>query len=105
MPRFTYRRLTDKEFTLELARRNMTPGAFARIFGVNLNTANRWASGELDIPPWVPIALTLLSLEGGLGTARMAAAAFIAADNAYPERGDFPYLRERELPADVEQGD
>lgn len=102
--RFTYRRLTADEFIAELHRRDMSIPSFARIFGVRLETAERWAASG-DIPPWVPIALTLMSLEGGLGTARMAAATFIQTDNLRPELGAFPYQNRRELPPDLEAGD
>jgi hypothetical protein len=102
--RFTYRRLTPLEFSTELGRQNMTIPTFARIFGVNLKTAERWAAVG-DIPPWVPIAMTLLSMEGALGLARMAAAEFIERDNLRPELGAFPYKAMREMPNDFEQGD
>jgi hypothetical protein len=102
--RFTYRRLTAEEFNAELDRQSMTIPSFARIFGVNLKTAEKWAAAG-DIPPWVPIAMTLLTPEGSLGLARMAAARFIERDNLRPELGDFPYLALRELPADAESGE
>jgi hypothetical protein len=103
-PRFIYRRLTAEEFNAELDRQNMTIPSFARIFGVNLKTAEKWAAAG-DIPPWVPIAMTLLSAAGALGLARMAAADFIERDNLRPELGAFPYKKLRDLPADAEQGD
>lgn len=103
-PRFTYRRLTPEEFNAELDRQGMTVPSFARIFGANLKTVEKWASAG-DIPPWVPIAMTLLSIEGALGTARMAAADFIEQDNLRPELGRFPYKTLRDVPADFEQGE
>src|SRR4030081_1873196 len=99
--RFTYRRLTPEEFNAELDRQQMTIPSFARIFGVNLKTAEKWASAG-DIPPWVPIAMTLLSMEGALGLARLAAAEFIERDNLRPGLGDFPYKALREMPSDFE---
>ena len=102
--RFTYRRLTAQEFNAELDRQGMSIPSFARIFGVNLKTAERWATSG-DIPPWVPITLTLMTPDGSLGLARMAAADFIERDNLRPERGDFPYRTARNLPADLEVGD
>lgn len=103
--RFIYRRLTASELNAELGRQNIDILAFCRIFGVRAPTGKKWVDGSQDIPPWVPIALTLLALPGGLGTARMAAAEFIAADSLRPELGDFPYRSARELPADANQGD
>src|SRR4030081_3222992 len=102
--RFTYRRLTAEEFNAELDRQGMTIPSFARIFGVNLKTAEKWAR-EGDIPPWVPIAMTLLSPPGALGLARMAAADFIERDNLRLDLGPFPYKALRDLPADAERGD
>lgn len=102
--RFTYRRLTAEEFNAELDRQQMSIPSFARIFGVNLKTVEKWAAVG-DIPPWVPIAMTLLSMEGALGLARMAAAEFIERDNLRPEIGAFPYKALREMPNDFEQGD
>lgn len=102
--RFTYRRLTPLEFSTELGRQNMTIQTFARIFGVNLKTADKWGSIG-DIPPWVPIAMTLLTQDGALGLARMAAADFIERDNLRPDLGAFPYKALRDVPADFEQGE
>ena len=104
-PRFVYRRLTSQEFNKALEEQGLPWQAFARIFGVNLNTVRKWVAGTEDVPRWVPTALTLLTLPNALGTARMAAAAFIEKDNRRPELGDFPYLKDRSLPADADQGD
>lgn len=103
-PRFTYKKITAKEFTAELDRRGMTLMTFVRLFGVGERTAERWASGDQDIPTWVPIALTLMTLDGALGTARMAAAAMIETDNLRPELGKFPYRTLRSLPEDASDG-
>lgn len=104
-PRFTYRRLSSQEFNNALKEQDLPWQAFARIFGVNLNTVRKWVAGNEDVPRWVPIALTLLTLPNAHGTARMAAATFIEKDNLRPDLGDFPYLKDRALPSDVDQGE
>ena len=104
--RFVYRRISNIEFQKELNRQGISSRAVARIFGVPRRTTEKWWSGsQPDIPPWVPIALTLLTLPNGISTARMAAAAMIEEDNLRPEAGRFPYLKARNMPPDMEEGD
>jgi hypothetical protein len=103
--RFIYRRLKAAELRAELNRQNLDILAFCRIFGVRAPTGRKWVDASQDIPPWVPIALTLLALPGGLGTARMAAAEFIEADSLRPELGAYPYRSARDLPEDANAGD
>lgn len=101
--RFTHRRITAAEFNAELERQGLGLPAFTRIWCQNLTTTTRWANGQNDIPTWVPIALTLMTLPNALGTARTAAAAMIEKDTLRPELGPFPYQRARQLPEDVDQ--
>lgn len=101
--RFVHKRITSTEFTAELARQNLSLPAFTRIWCQNLTTTTRWANGQNDIPSWVPIALTLMTLPNAMGTARTAAAAMIEKDTLRPELGPFPYQRARQLPEDVDQ--
>lgn len=42
---------------------------FAFYFGVNRRTVQRWFHGELPIAPWVPVALALMTLPGGVAMA------------------------------------
>lgn len=46
---------------------------FVFIFGVSERRAQRWYGGTEDISPWVPIALALLTLPGGVAMAHTAA--------------------------------
>jgi hypothetical protein len=101
-PRFTHKRITASDFNAELARQNLSLPAFTRIWCQNLTTTKRWANGQNDIPTWVPIALTMMTLPNAMGTARMAAAAMIETDTLNPQLGDFPYQRARQLPSDVD---
>jgi hypothetical protein len=104
-PRFVHKKITGQDFDAELSRQGLTRKAFARVFCQNLVTVNRWGRDGQDIPTWVPIALTLLTLPNAHGTARMAAAAMIAEDRLHPELGAFPYQKLRQMPADVDRED
>ncbi|WP_027578456.1 hypothetical protein [Bradyrhizobium sp. Ai1a-2] len=108
-PRFIHRKISGADFDTELARQGLTRKSFARVFCQNLVTVNRWGrekDGQVqDIPTWVPIALTLLTVPNALGTARMAAAAMIQADRLHPELGEFPYQKLRQMPADADVED
>ncbi len=104
--RFEYDRIDGARFKRELAVLNMQPGAFARIFGVNLNVVKRWLRDEQDIPPWVRIVTTMMVDDAGMiVVARRTAAAAIKVDKLHPERGEYPYHARRDLPADLEQGE
>jgi transcriptional regulator with XRE-family HTH domain len=48
------------EFRAGLAALGMTQRGFAAFTGSNERTVRRWASGEQDIPPWVPVMLRLM---------------------------------------------
>ena len=107
-PRFSHKKIACEDFDRELERQGLTRKAFARIWCQNLVTVNRWgrsgADGKLqDIPTWVPIALTLMTLPEAKGTARMAAAAMIEEDRLHPELGAFPYQKLRQMPADIDE--
>jgi hypothetical protein len=101
--RFVHKRITSTEFNAELARQRVSLPAFTRMWCQNLTTTTRWANGQNDIPTWVPIALTLMTLPNALGTARTAAAAMIEKDTLRPELGPFPYQQARQLPADADE--
>jgi hypothetical protein len=104
-PRFVHKKISAAQFNAELARQNLSLPAFTRIWCQNLTTTTRWGNGQQDIPTWVPIALTMMTIPGGMSTARMAAAAMIEADTLNPQLGPFPYQRAREMPenADAEE--
>lgn len=104
-PRFVHKRISACEFNAELCRQNLSLPAFTRIWCQNLATTKRWANGENDIPTWVPIALTMMTLPGGMSTARTAAAAMIEQDTLNPQLGAFPYQQARQLPEYAEEGD
>lgn len=80
--RFIYRRMTGPEIAGALDRLQMPPKAFARIFGMDARRLARVLADEpgADAPPWIPIALALLSLPGALGLARQIAAEHITED-------------------------
>jgi len=99
-PRFTHKRITASDFKAELDRQNLSLPAFTRIWCQNLSKTKRWANGQEDIPTWVPIALTLMTLPDAMRTARTAAAAMIERDTLNPHLGAFPYQRVREMPLD-----
>lgn len=83
--------MTGNEFHKTLDMLGLPHRSFARIFGVNPKTVERWLAGQQDIPPWVRIALRLLSLRGALVEARQEAGEHIIRDGDHPERGDYPY--------------
>jgi hypothetical protein len=93
MPRFTYRRITPGEFRAELRRAGIKHRTFARLTGADIRTVGRWLKGGPgnDIPPWVPLVLTLLTLHGGMSRARLVAAQMIERDEMRPDLGAFPY--------------
>jgi DNA-binding transcriptional regulator YiaG len=52
--------MTPTEFCAALARAGYSQRGFATHVGTNERTVRRWVSGDLDIPPWVPIILGLM---------------------------------------------
>src|ERR1700730_10814275 len=98
--RFVHKRITPEEFKKELEVQGLTLQAFTRIWCQHLHTTTRWANGQKDIPTWVPIALTAMTVPGALGNIRMAAAAMIEKDTLNPHLGEYPYLKFRQLPKD-----
>ena len=90
--RFQYLRMTGGEFASALHNLDMKPKAFARVFGLNWSTVLRWirAPDVADVPPWVPVTLTLLELPHALGRARQVAAERITRDGRTGEA--FPFL-------------
>jgi len=92
--RFEYRKMTAAEFSAALTDAAMKPNTFARLFGVDRRTVQRWLNGSFIIPTWVPIVMQLLATAGGAhGWVRKAAAEVIVRDNEHPERGEYPYRR------------
>lgn len=101
--RFVHKLITSQEFKAELLRQNISLRTFTRIWCQNLSTTTRWANGQKDVPTWVPIALSLMTVPDAMAAARTAAAAMIELDTLRPELGPFPYQRGQQLPADVDQ--
>lgn len=58
-------RITAHEFREGLARLDMSLREFARYTGADERTVRRWAGGEQDIPPWVPVMLELMDRRTG----------------------------------------
>lgn len=52
--------MTPAKFTRLLRSLGYTLRGFATFTGCNVRTVMRWASGEQDIPPWVPVMLQLM---------------------------------------------
>ncbi len=52
--------MTAGEFRAALAAVGYTQRGFAAFTGSNERTVRRWALGEQDIPPWVPVMLALM---------------------------------------------
>jgi DNA-binding transcriptional regulator YiaG len=52
--------MTADEFRGVLAALGMSQRGFAAYTGANERTVRRWALGEQDIPPWVPVLIRLL---------------------------------------------
>lgn len=52
--------MSPEQFRLALDRLRLSQGAAARLFGTHPRTAQRWASGDQDIPAAVAIALQLM---------------------------------------------
>jgi hypothetical protein len=100
--RFVHKKISADEFKAELARQNLSLPAFTRIWCQNLSTTKRWANGQKEIPTWVPIALTMMTLPGGFSRARTAAGAMIELDTLNPQLGEFPYRQARLVPIDAD---
>lgn len=62
--RFEYDRMTQEQFHAALEQLGMTPLYFARISGVNRKKVERFVSGEEDIPHFVTVLCSLLTLPG-----------------------------------------
>jgi pyocin large subunit-like protein len=52
--------MSPSEFRAALAALGLPVVGAARVFGVNQRTAQRWASGEQEVPRAVELALTLM---------------------------------------------
>lgn len=52
--------MTSDQFRAALAALGLPVTGAAKVFGVNQRTAQRWASGEQDVPRAVEIALRLM---------------------------------------------
>lgn len=83
--------MTGDEIAAALDRLGMQPKAFARIFGMDARRVARILADEpgADAPPWIPIALALLTLPGALGLARQTAAEHITEDRQTGESDPF----------------
>jgi transcriptional regulator with XRE-family HTH domain len=53
--------MTAAEFRAAIAALGYSQRGFATYTGSNERTVRRWALGEQDIPPWVPVLLRLLA--------------------------------------------
>jgi hypothetical protein len=102
-PRFVHRRITAEQFRSELDHHGITVAGFARLWCQNLTRVKRWANGQEDIPPWIPIALTAMRADGAMGLIRTAAASMIELDRLRPELGPFPYQALRNMPEDADE--
>lgn len=95
MTRFEYDRISAADFKAGLKALEWDVGTFARVMGVGLRTAQRWASGDQDIPVWVPIVLAMLfDHPGNSVVARRVCATLLRHDREFPERGEHPYRKE-----------
>ena len=54
--------MLPNDFRNDLKAAGMSLQGFARYTGANERTVRRWATGDQDIPPWVPVMLTLLAM-------------------------------------------
>ena len=52
--------MTAAEFRAALEAVGYSQRGFAAYTGSNERTVRRWALGEKDIPPWVPVLLALM---------------------------------------------
>jgi DNA-binding transcriptional regulator YiaG len=52
--------MTSNEFRAALEAVGYSQRGFATYTGSNERTVRRWALGEQDIPPWVPVMLELM---------------------------------------------
>jgi len=52
--------MTADEFREAIAALGQSQRGFAAYTGSNERTVRRWALGEQDIPPWVPVLIRLL---------------------------------------------
>jgi len=64
---------TPTQFRHGLKQLSLSLDDFAFFFGVNRRTAQRWATGQQEIALWVPVALALMTLPGGVEMANRVA--------------------------------
>ncbi|MCB4771510.1 YdiL family protein [Ancylobacter sp. Lp-2] len=60
--------MTPTELQSALARLDLSPAALAKLLGVDVRTARRWATGGKPIPDNVAAQLTAMVLAGGVPT-------------------------------------
>lgn len=78
--RYQYRRMTAEEFGAALNDLDMSLNDFVRIAGCAYRRARLWVEGKEDIPPYVPVLLSLMTLPGGRERALETALSFVIAD-------------------------
>lgn len=100
--RFEYDRLTGEHLSQALRDIGLSPGTFARFFGLKDQVVFRWLKDEQDIARWVQPVLELLRLPGAIRVCRETAALTISLDRDHPERGAYPYQQGRTWPDDKE---
>lgn len=62
MRRYTYKRMSAQELSKALDQVGLTMRQFSRTTGANEGTVEKWLQGVLDVPHWVPVLLSLLTL-------------------------------------------
>lgn len=85
MPRYRYIKMTPEEISDALQQTGLSVGQFSRLIGARYNgpndsTVQKWLDGKQDAPTYLPALFALLSLPGGLETAREAAERYIEQD-------------------------
>lgn len=95
-PRFTYRRLEPETFEMALQTVGISAREFAKLSGAPHHRVGQWLRGENDIPPWVMVFMTMLTVPKALDIARAAANETIIRDNENMHLGEYPFRNRKE---------
>jgi hypothetical protein len=68
--RYTYERMTAQQFSAALNALEMTKGQFVRLTGAGPRKVERWLAGEEDIPHWILVLCSVLTVPGAMGIAK-----------------------------------
>jgi len=88
--RFTYENTNPQVLKGKLAALEIKPYTFAGTFGMTTDRMDKLLSGKASIPPWVMVALELLTLDGAMMLARRKRRQIVS--DAYHPGIPYPHL-------------